>query len=69
MGLFLAHLKKVMSTDKRLSSRRWILKYNNQDRIKEIKLIYKPSEYDGSRTLLNDKQLVNKLEREKQLKL
>tara|TARA_R110000824_G_scaffold69302_9_gene178665 strand:- start:1246 stop:1455 length:210 start_codon:yes stop_codon:yes gene_type:complete len=69
MGSFLGNLKKVMSNDKRLSSRRWILKYNNQDRIKEIKLIYKPSEYDGSRTLLNDKQLVNKLEREKQLKL
>ena len=69
MGSFLGNLKKVMSSDKRLSSRRWILKYNNQDRIKEIKLIYKPSEYDGSRTLLNDKQLVNKLEREKQLKL
>ena len=67
MVTFLINLKKIMRNDKRLSSRRWVLKYNNKDRIKEIKLIYKPSEYDGSRTLLNDRQLVNKLEREKEL--
>ena len=38
---FLTHLKKHNHTD----DTRWIIKYNKEGRVREVKQIYKPSEY------------------------
>ena len=38
---FITHLKKTSHED----DTRWIVKYDNKDRVKEVKQIYKPSEY------------------------
>ena len=38
---FLTHLKKYNHTE----DTRWIVKYDKKERIKEVKQIYKPSEY------------------------
>tara|TARA_R110002012_G_scaffold256819_1_gene437013 strand:+ start:270 stop:494 length:225 start_codon:yes stop_codon:yes gene_type:complete len=38
---FLTHLKKHTHTD----DTRWIVKYDKNDKVREIKQIYKPSEY------------------------
>ena len=45
--------------------RGWIVKYNSRDRIKEVKLLFNPKQYDGSRTILDDQQLLLKLKKEK----
>ena len=39
------------------SKRRWIVKYDNKDRIKEIKLLYNDHEYKGERKMFTDEEL------------
>ena len=67
---YLTHLKKTTSSD----DNRWIVKYNKKGSVREIKLIYKPSEYYASnkhkgknaRPLHNKNALIKILENDKE---
>jgi len=66
---YLAHLKKVELAEEN----RWIVKYTPKGLVKEVKLIYKPSEYYASnkhkgknaRPLHNKNVLIKILEEDK----
>tara|TARA_R110000765_G_scaffold177150_1_gene282477 strand:- start:206 stop:430 length:225 start_codon:yes stop_codon:yes gene_type:complete len=67
---YLAHLKRNNHCD----SCRWIVKFNSKELIREIKLVYKPSEYSKAnakryghkaRKLHNREQLISVLEDDK----
>jgi len=56
-------IKKTMGCkDKDGIARGWIIYYDKKDKIKEIKSLFNPSKYKGSRPVYSDKQLVNILE-------
>ena len=66
---YLTHLKKTTSPD----DIRWIVKYNKKGFVREVKLIYKPSEYyamnlhrgENARPLHNKNALIKILEDDK----
>ena len=61
---YLTHLKR----NKMHHSIRWIVKYNDKDLIKEVKLIYSPEEYRANkrpRTLNTQNGLIKILENDK----
>tara|TARA_R110000744_G_scaffold96908_3_gene187279 strand:+ start:3012 stop:3224 length:213 start_codon:yes stop_codon:yes gene_type:complete len=61
---YLTHLKR----NKMHHSTRWIVKYNDKDLIKEVKLIYSPEEYRENkrlRTLNTQNGLIKILENDK----
>mgnify|MGYP003153426840 FL=1 len=70
MSSYLQHLKR---TDNALDTR-WIVKYNKKGRVREVKQIYKPSEYYASnlhkgknaRPLHNKNALIKILENDKE---
>jgi hypothetical protein len=45
--------------------RGWIIYYDKNDRIKEIKSLLNPEEYNGSRYVHNDSEIIQKLKDEK----
>ena len=67
---YLTHLKKTISSDEN----RWIVKYDKKGLVREIKLIYKPSEYyaenkhkgKNARPLHNKNALIKILENDKE---
>ena len=62
---YLAHLKR----NKMHYSNRWIVKYDNNDLIREVKLIFNPQEYrklSKARTLNTQEGLIKILENDKQ---
>ena len=67
---FLIHLKKYNHTE----DTRWIVKYDSKENVKEVKQIYKPSEYyafnlhkgKNARPLHNKSALIKILENDKQ---
>ena len=67
---FLTHLKKYNHTD----DTRWVVKYDKKDKVREVKQIYKPSEYyamnkhkgKNARPLHNKNALIKILENDKQ---
>jgi len=67
---YLTHLKKTESSEEN----RWIVKYTSEGLVKEVKLIYKPSEYYASnkhkgknaRPLHNKNALIKILENDKE---
>jgi len=64
---YLTHLKRAAHC----SSCRWIVKRDSSDYIKEVKLVYKPSEYrnfSNSRKLYTQKGLITILETEREKK-
>jgi|TARA_R110000824_G_scaffold371247_1_gene560930 hypothetical protein len=61
---YLTHLKR----NKMHHSTRWIVKYNDKDLVREVKLIYSPEEYRAnkrSRTLNTQNGLIKILENDK----
>ena len=65
---YLAHLKRT----KMHHSERWIVKYNNEGLVREVKLIYSPEEYRKSkkaRTLNTQEGLIKILENDKERRL
>jgi len=68
MSNFLTVLKQQTLLNGKKEDRGWIIKYDHKDKIKEVKLLYNPEEYDGSRTILSDEQVIAKLTKEKLLK-
>ena len=67
---FLHHIKRVSLND----NERWIIKYDSKDLIREVKQIYKPSEYyalnlhkgKNARPMHNKSALIKILEEDKQ---
>ena len=67
---FLIHLKKYNHTE----DTRWIVKYDSKENVKEVKQIYKPSEYyafnlhkgKNASPLHNKSALIKILENDKQ---
>ena len=67
---YLTHLKKTESTE----DSRWIVKYNKKGLVREVKLIYKPSEYyalnkhkgKNARPLHNKNVLIKILEEDRE---
>ena len=65
---YLTHLKR----NKHHYSSRWIVKYDNDDLIKEVKLIYSPEEYrksSRSKKLNTQEGLIKILENDKERRL
>ena len=65
---YLQHLKR----NKHHYSSRWIVKYDDNDLIKEVKLIYSPEEYrksSRSRKLNTQEGLIKILENDKERRL
>jgi hypothetical protein len=67
---YLNHLKRSSHCD----SCRWIVKYNKQDLVREVKLVYNPEEYsitnakrygNKARELHNREQLINILDNDR----
>ncbi len=50
------------------SKRRWIVKYDSEERIREVKLLYNDHEYKGERKKLTDEELKEILELNKNKK-
>tara|TARA_R110000851_G_scaffold114153_2_gene239111 strand:- start:5209 stop:5412 length:204 start_codon:yes stop_codon:yes gene_type:complete len=50
------------------SKRRWIVKYDSKERIREVKLLYNDHEYRGERKKLTDEDLRTILELNKKNK-
>ena len=58
-------IKKTMGCkDKDGIPRGWLIYYDSKDKIKEVKSLFKPSEYKGSRPMYNDKEIVEILTKE-----
>jgi len=62
-------LKKTLNvTDVDGNTRKWIIKYDSKDKIREVKLLHESNTYTGSRTILTDEQVLEKLINEKEKK-
>jgi hypothetical protein len=58
-------IKKTMGCkDKDGIPRGWVIYYDNKHRIKEVKSLFKPNVYKGSRPIYNDEQIVEILTKE-----
>ena len=60
-------LRLALKKQGTVRGRRWIIKRNADDRIKEVKCIFKPEEYEKSeraRPMVGDRQLLIELEKE-----
>jgi hypothetical protein len=65
---YLTHLKKTKMHYKN----RWVVKYDKDDFIREVKLVYNPDEYRGmkkAKRLHTQKGLIKILEKDKQKRL
>ena len=65
---YLAHLKR----NKLHYSNRWIVKYNDEDLVREVKLIFNPDEYRVNkrpRTLNTQEGIIKILENDKERRL
>lgn len=65
---YLTHLKR----NKHSNDSRWIVKYDKDDFVREVKLIFNPEEYRNgkrSRPLHTQKGLISILEKDKQKKI
>jgi|TARA_R110000751_G_scaffold2471_6_gene13430 hypothetical protein len=65
---YLAHIKR----NKMHHSSRWIVKYDDEDLVREVKLIYSPEEYRKAsrpRTLNTQEGLIKILENDKERRL
>ena len=63
-------IEKTMGcTDRNGIARGWIIKYDSKDNIKEIKSLFNPNDYKGSRPIYTDAQILIILKREKTKKI
>ena len=59
---FINVIKKTMGVkDKWGVARKWVVYYDKEHNIKEIKSLFNPNEYNGKRPCYSDKQLINLL--------
>ncbi len=60
---FLKTLKQSLGAkDNKGIGRKWVIYYDKKDNIAEVKSLFQPESYKGSRPTYTDKQLLNKLE-------
>ena len=57
--------KTLNCVDSNGRPRGWVIYYDNKDRIKEIKSLFNPEEYEGSRSVYTDSEIIQKLKDEK----
>ena len=57
--------KTLNCVDSKGIPRGWIVYYDKDDRIKEIKSLFNPETYTGSRYVHNDTQIIEKIKAEK----
>ena len=60
-------LRKAMKRQGTVRGRRWIIKRNPDDTIREVKLIFNPKEYEQmkrSKPMVGDRKLLIELEKE-----
>ena len=57
--------KTLNCVDKNGIARGWVIYYDTKDRIKEIKSLFNPEKYDGSRYVHTDTEIIEKLTNEK----
>ena len=60
-------LRKVLKKQGTVRGRRWIIKRNSDDSIREVKCIFKPEEYEKmkrSKPMIGDRKLLIELEKE-----
>ena len=60
-------LRKELKKQGTVRGRRWIIKRNSDDSIREVKCIFKPEEYEktkGARPMFGDRKLIIELEKE-----
>lgn len=57
--------RTLNATDSNGMARAWVIYYDDKDKIKEIKSIFNPLKYKGSRPLLTDDEIIDKLIKEK----
>jgi len=61
----IGEIKKTMGCkDKDDIPRGWVIYYDSKHRIKEVKSLFKPNVYKGSRPIYNDEQIVEILTKE-----
>ena len=59
---FLALLKKTQGVkDKWGIARKWVIYYDKDHKIREIKSLFQPNDYKGARPCYNDKELIQVL--------
>jgi len=59
-------IKKTLNcVDSKGIPRGWVIYYDNKDRIKEIRSLFNPEQYDGSRYVHSDTEIIEKLTTEK----
>tara|TARA_R100001244_G_scaffold116602_1_gene86704 strand:- start:1426 stop:1632 length:207 start_codon:yes stop_codon:yes gene_type:complete len=59
-------IKKTLNcVDSSGVTRGWVIYYDKNDRIKEIKNLFNPIAYKGSRPVYNDEQIIEILKKEK----
>ena len=46
-------------------ARGWVIYYDDKDNIKEVKSLFNPIEYKGSRPIYNDEQIIDILKKNK----
>ena len=57
--------KTLNCVDSNGRPRGWVIYYDNKDRIKEIKSLFNPEAYTGSRYIHTDSEIIEKLTAEK----
>jgi len=60
-------LRKSLKRQGTVRGRRWIIKRNSDDKIREVKCIFKPDEYkkmQRAKPMIGDRQLLIELEKE-----
>ena len=59
-------IKRTLNcVDSKGIARGWVVYYDNKDRIKEIKSLFNPETYEGSRYVHTDSEIIEKLTAEK----
>ena len=62
-------IKKTLdAVDSNGVPRRWVVYYDNKHKLVEIKSLYNPTQYTGSRPLYDDMQMIKILMKEKENK-
>ena len=57
--------KTLNCVDNQGIPRGWVVYYDKNDRISEVKSLFNPKDYDGSRYVHTDEQIIKKLQEEK----
>ena len=57
--------RTLNAVDSNVIARGWVIYYDDKDNIKEVKSLFNPIEYKGSRPIYNDEQIIDILKKNK----